>query len=350
MLPDASAALDIRELSIEEPTGDLRGIGSKQMLMRAQTDKGAEGSPEFRRKFADTEEEIPKNSSYTNTMQDRNLPGGSGKTPTSRKAAEEPSQMVSARSNNIGFRMDLDTTPARADTLQRGEGTGANADHNEAGANKTHNRTFADSVLLQGMIGKKHQFSKGKDPFKGDQSEFEEPKAEDASPLSARRAQFGQFNYPHENAASRGAAALDPNSFISKADMSGISTLTAAPTNQFRMAMPKTPDRVDSKSIGKLAKQRDSLADGSAIMPHKKDFGRDGANDEDGVSQLGLSQLDYQKDFSKALQNNNQSEGDDLQGNGRQSLNLDKSELGALSDISALYPSKSPFVMKFNAN
>ena len=80
-------------------------------------------------------------------------------------------------------------------------------------------------------------------------------------------------------------------------------------------------------------------------------FAGDNGQDEDGTSQLGLSQLqDYQKDFSKALQMNNPSEGDDQQMNGRQSLNLDKSELGALSDISALYPTKSPFVMKFHAN
>ena len=85
--------------------------------------------------------------------------------------------------------MDLDTaTPARQDTFQSGDGTGVKDVQNETGGNKTHNRTFADSVLLQGMIGKKQQFSKGKDPFKGDQSDFEEPKAEDASPLSAMRA------------------------------------------------------------------------------------------------------------------------------------------------------------------
>ena len=68
------------------------------------------------------------------------------------------------------------------------------------------------------------------------------------------------------------------------------------------MAMPKTPDRVDSKSLGKHVKKQDSLPDGSAIAGHQKDFARDNGHDEDGVSQLGLSQLqDYQKDFSKAL-------------------------------------------------
>jgi hypothetical protein len=108
---------------------------------------------------------------------------------------------------------------------------------------------------------------------------------------------------------------------------------------------------VDSKSLGKHVKKQDSLPDGSAIAGHQKDFAGDNGHDEDGVSQLGLSQLqDYQKDFSKALQMNNPLEGDDQPMNGRQSLNLDKSELGALSDISALYPTKSPFVMKFHAN
>jgi hypothetical protein len=71
---------------------------------------------------------------------------------------------------------------------------------------------------------------KGKEAMRGDQSDFEEPRAEDASPLSAMRAQLAQLNCAQETAAGRGATALDPNSFISKADMSAISTLTAAPT------------------------------------------------------------------------------------------------------------------------
>ena len=48
------------------------------------------------------------------------------------------------------------------------------------------------------------------------------------------------------------------------------------------MAMPKTPDRVDSKSLGKHVKKQDSLPDGSAIAGHQKDFAGDNGHDEDG--------------------------------------------------------------------
>lgn len=66
--------------------------------------------------------------------------------------------------------------------------------------------------------------------------------------------------------------------------MSAISTLTAAPTKQFRMALPKTPDRVDSKIIGKNIKKQDSLAFDSAIGAHHREYGRENINDDDAIS------------------------------------------------------------------
>ena len=68
MATDSRAALDIRELSVEAPAGDQRAIGANELETRAQANRKVEGSPEFRRKFADTDEEIPKNGPYLNTM------------------------------------------------------------------------------------------------------------------------------------------------------------------------------------------------------------------------------------------------------------------------------------------
>lgn len=79
--------------------------------------------------------------------------------------------------------MALDVTPVRKDSHGL-SGNAISSTYDERDVSKTQNRTFADSVLRQGFLGQKAQLEKGRENIKGDQTDFDEPAADETSPVS----------------------------------------------------------------------------------------------------------------------------------------------------------------------
>ena len=187
--------------------------------------------------------------------------------------------------------MKFDCTPVRAEDNKRMTGPGDNA------ANGKQNRTFADSVLLQGMMGG----GQTKKAYAGDLNS--------KAGNDARKDQFGAYNSSQEEQDDDNIAGKDNNvdmlgassnsiafnnnggfnGVMSRADLSDISTLTAnnGPRRVFRMDLPKTPDRPDGYAT----------AGGGAAQGNGEDN-----NDESNVGAAG-KQDDFARFENKATVN-----------------------------------------------
>ena len=195
--------------------------------------------------------------------------------------------------------MKFDLTPVRAENNKLTINTGDNT------VNGKQNRTFADSVLLQGMMGG------------GQTKNANTKKLNSKTGKDERKDQFGAYNSSQEEqeddnitskdnnvdmlGASSNSIAFNHNGgfngVMSRADLSDISTLTAnnGPKRVFRMDLPKTPDRPEGyakAAIGVAQGNGEDANDAPNILGMGKQNNFTRFDNKAAANMLGLSQLE----------------------------------------------------------
>jgi len=195
--------------------------------------------------------------------------------------------------------MKFDCTPIRAENDKLVTGPGDNT------ANGKQNRTFADSVLLQGMMGggqtknanirnlnSKNGNEERKDRFGAYNSSQEEQEEDN---ITSKDNNVDLLGASSNSIVFNNNAGF--NGVLSRADLSDISTLTAnnGPKRVFRMDLPKTPDRPEgyATAAGGFAQgngEENNDAQNMIGVDKQNIFAR--FDNKVSLNMLGLSQLE----------------------------------------------------------